>query len=212
MDGEPRALATNRKKVKALNERERPRMRIYQLSSTVPPMAVRVVEKMRVPLRRLCVYLGKKSLVLGACLAIPFMEGHAYTVVTLSTSAPAGLEKAFIMATTTHFRVEFKANPLAANTYTIKLLGVGEPQTVLGNSLTECIAQGFADGQENERSETIKYLRDQKVVDFDNWTCANLPVSSIISDDCQKVYDLVTDELNRRSQQIYSSTGAVVFQ
>ncbi len=50
--------------------------------------------------------------------------GSAYTVVTLSTSAPASLEKAFINSTTSQFSGTLSTNPFFAGTYQLKLDGL----------------------------------------------------------------------------------------
>lgn len=57
------------------------------------------------------------------CLASA-QAGYAYTVVTFSTSAPSGLEKSFLANTTNQYLGSLTSNPLASNTYALKLFGV----------------------------------------------------------------------------------------
>lgn len=49
---------------------------------------------------------------------------QAFTQVTISTGAPSSLEANFISATTQQFESVVVKNPLAANTYAIKLFGL----------------------------------------------------------------------------------------
>lgn len=62
-------------------------------------------------------------------LAIPLLlllpnPSRAFTQVTLSSAAPQGIESTFIAATTNQFQASYFKNPLAANTYAIKIFGM----------------------------------------------------------------------------------------
>lgn len=62
-------------------------------------------------------------------LTIPLLlllqgQSHAFTQVTISTAAPQGIESTFIAATTNQFQASYFKNPLAANTYAIKIFGL----------------------------------------------------------------------------------------
>lgn len=62
--------------------------------------------------------------VLCSCLFLCLStKAQGHTVVDISTAAPAGIEKKFIEATTTQFQASVFVNPLASNTYAIKLFG-----------------------------------------------------------------------------------------
>jgi hypothetical protein len=65
-----------------------------------------------------------KSLLLGIIVGLAFTRtGHAYTVVTASSAAPAGIELAFIAATTTQFNATVIPNPFFPGTYSVTLYG-----------------------------------------------------------------------------------------
>lgn len=114
---------------------------------------------------------------------------NAFTTVTLSTSAPLSVEKKFIELTTTYFTVGLFVNPLASNTYAIKLFGTNPPVTVLGNSFDECIATGYADGMENERTATIGLIQSFQRFDVSSGTCMGVVVSTTAFQACQLIYD-----------------------
>lgn len=61
-----------------------------------------------------------------ATLALAFLAAQSafgYSVVQISTAAPAGTETQFINATEAQFNAQVIPNPFASNTYSIKLYG-----------------------------------------------------------------------------------------
>lgn len=82
---------------------------------------------------------------------------QAYTVVTTSSSAQPGLEASFIAATTAQFQAVVTSNPLASNTYSVKLISVNPnynapepPPSNLDQALSlgaTVYAYGFGAGQ-----------------------------------------------------------------
>lgn len=64
-----------------------------------------------------------RLIVFCSCLLIaPIVS--AYTVVTVSTMTTEATETSFLAATTTQFNAVVTKNPLASNTYTLKLYGL----------------------------------------------------------------------------------------
>lgn len=135
---------------------------------------------------------------------------YGFGQVTASTAAAAGLEKAFVAQTTTQFKCELKINPLVSNTYSIKLIDFGEPQTVLGNSFDECISQGFSDGMDDERYHNLVTIQNFQLVDLGSGTCAGVIVDSVTARNCQYVYNLIGNSISERWNNIYTSSGVIV--
>jgi hypothetical protein len=89
----------------------------------------------------------------------------AYTVVTVSTASPAGLEASFIAATTAQFTGLVLANPYASNTWTVKLYSPNPsytPALTQQNLLNAMVAistqdfvYGFADGMDYQNNQNI---------------------------------------------------------
>lgn len=81
----------------------------------------------------------------------------AFTQVTISTGAPQGTEASFLSATSNQFQVAIQANPLAANTYSMKIYGPNPnyqappaPPSTLEEALSlgsTVYVYGFVDGQ-----------------------------------------------------------------
>lgn len=134
---------------------------------------------------------------------------QAHTVIDPSPTAPTGLEKDFIAQTTTQFNATLFVNPLASNTYAIKLLGPLQ-KTVVGNSEDACIAVGFLGGMEEERRLSIESLRFMQAIDLSSGTCAGFLVSSATAQNCQYVYNEIGNAIMQRWLAVYSSTGSEV--
>lgn len=141
-------------------------MGIYKMQSSVSSVAIWFRTLLSLPVRRVCL---PKS-VAPWIFAISFLAtgiANAFTQVIISTSAPADTENKFVAYTLSQFRSEFKANPLAANTYSLKIFDVIPPykpmtQIDLKSLVNEMVAQssttylyGFADGQEYERAHDL---------------------------------------------------------
>ncbi len=89
-------------------------------------------------------------------LALSLLAGwaQAYTVITASISAPAGIEQAFIAQTTSTFKANLFTNPLFPNTYQITLQGPLSPNpSVLVDSGTYSFV--FGEGMLTERAQDI---------------------------------------------------------
>jgi len=69
----------------------------------------------------------------------------AYTVVTTSTAAPAGLEQQFIANATNYMNAIYYKNPFAPNTYQLTLLGLN-PQYIKPIDYTDSYTNGYANG------------------------------------------------------------------
>lgn len=96
---------------------------------------------------RLCLYFGAALFGCGRF-------GYSYTIVTISTAAPQGLERSFLAATTNQFLATVTANPLAANTYAVKLFAPNPAYNAPPSTLEQALSlgstiyvYGWADGQ-----------------------------------------------------------------
>lgn len=141
-------------------------------------------------------------------LSLP-STGGTFTTVTVSTSAPVDLEASFISQTTSQFDARATANPLAANTYTIKLFGF-KTNTFVGNALDDFMADEFGDGMDSQRDDDIRVLQGFQGVDITSGTCAGLVVDSTTYNACQKVYALIGNTIAQSGLAVYNSTGGVV--
>jgi hypothetical protein len=87
---------------------------------------------------------------------------EAYTVITVSTAATPGIEQQFIASATAQYLMDYFKNPLASNTYTLKLYGTNpnfnplpSPPSTLQEALSlgsTIYVYGFASGMNYERS------------------------------------------------------------
>ena len=116
---------------------------------------------------KLCV--TPTHLVKLASLLILFVGSvQAYTVVTVSTAAPDGLEQSFISATTSQYSATVIKNPLASNTWTMKLLGLNPtylPPVSSVDLLRSLVTvdsytyvYGWADGMDYERTTELGFF------------------------------------------------------
>lgn len=112
-------------------------------------------------------FIGQKLLKISAFLLLTSTL-HAFTQLTVSTAAPAGIEQQFIAATTNQFQAILTSNPLAANTYAIKLFGPNPnyqapplvPTTLeaalsLGSTV---YTYGWANGMDYERTKDLNFF------------------------------------------------------
>ena len=114
--------------------------------------------------------LGLRNvLVLASVLSLGLVSwSQAYTVVTVSTAAPQGLEQSFLDATTNQFLATLFKNPLASNTWSVKLFDVNPnynthnpPPTTLEQALSlgaTVYLYGFMNGIQDERDRDLSWF------------------------------------------------------
>jgi hypothetical protein len=103
-----------------------------------------------------------KTPLIGLVLLLLSSPLGAYTVVIVSSAAPVGIEQQFIASSTAQYQMDYFKNPLASNTYTLKLYGTNpnfNPPPPLPSTLQQSLAlastvyvYGFASGMAYERS------------------------------------------------------------
>lgn len=126
------------------------------MSTTVSFLGFWVAQINRLSLwasRSIC---GKVAAKATAVCVLSCVAGHAFTQVTISTAAPVGLEADFIQKTTSQFTADYFKNPLASNTYSLKLKGLNPnynapppPPSTLEQALSlgaTVYTYGFRDG------------------------------------------------------------------
>jgi hypothetical protein len=98
-----------------------------------------------------------KTCCLALALLLAASPARAYTVVSASSSAPAGIEQLFIANATTTFNAGLVVNPLFPGTYQITLQGLLPPNpAILVDSGTYSFV--FGEGMETERAQDINNL------------------------------------------------------
>lgn len=152
---EPNASSSSEDSAKKAEKGNR-KMDIHQLPRTFSPMAIIVLhnhKKLSLSLRKLRFYVEKISV--GTCI-LAFFCGNAgaFTQVTISTAAPAGLEEQFLSATTAQWLGTVKKNPLASHTYSLILYGPNPAYKAPSLTLEQALSlgstiyvYGFGDGQ-----------------------------------------------------------------
>lgn len=126
-------------------------------------------------------------------------QASAFTQVLVSTAAPVGIEQQFLASTTNQYLSQLIVNPLAANTYQLKILGLNPTynpppsntsllSTIIQLS-TQSFGYGFADGmtyQQNAEegvvgvqgnlcaSATFFVLTQTSTKTFDRSTCQDV--------------------------------------
>jgi hypothetical protein len=83
---------------------------------------------------------------------------NAYTVVTISTAAPAGLEKTFLTATTSQFLANVVPNPFASNTYSAVLFGLNPNYVAPGQLVPSAPCQLDQDISSLVQASTWTYI------------------------------------------------------
>lgn len=142
-------------------------------------------------------YCGASIFAIFGFLLCPYIAG-AYTVVTISTAAPQGIENQLIAATTTQFSAKVTPNPFAANTFAVTIYGknpnydappsykeVVEQSYPYGwaagleyqNHVDENIASGFA---VNCSTPSAFILQQTTTTTFDRSTCQDV-LNTLIS-------------------------------
>lgn len=139
--------------------------------------------------------------VLALCLwTVPV---HAYTTVILSTGTPESVEQALLVQIANQFNASLFTNPLASNTYQIKLFGlnpnyVTAPGLItldtLANKLTaissQTVVTGFASGMLYERNN------DAGMIGYYMGLCDNATNFSLVTIDsttCQGVLGFMSN-------------------
>lgn len=156
--------------------------------------------------------LVKKSI--WYALAPLFLAVHvqAYTVVTVSTGVPPTVEKALLAQTTTQFNASLIVNPLAANTYQVKLFGFNPayqppppaPALINLDTLTTKLTAistytyvlGFASGMLYERNS------DAAILGFYMNLCSSATTFNLVKIDsttCQGVLGFMDNWIIRQS-------------
>lgn len=139
---------------------------IFRLRRTVPFLARRSPQGETMSMRKidLCRTGLRSALCACLCLAL-WTRSEAFTQVTISTAAPAGIEKTFLAATTAQFDGTVIPNPLASNTYSLILYGpnanYNAPEPPPSN-LEEALSlgatvyiYGFANGMTYQQTQEI---------------------------------------------------------
>lgn len=134
---------------------------------------------------------------------------YGYTTVSVSTAAVPNIERDFIAATTTQFKSDFYKNPLASNTFQIKLIDKNEGQSLQGNAFDSCIAYGFANGMDEERKKNMITIISSQQEDLAHGTCAGFDADEKTAQDCQYLYYSIINKLCDGCTTVYTSTGAV---
>lgn len=102
-----------------------------------------------------------RNLFVAILIALVCPKAFCFTQVIISTEAPAGIETTFIAATTNQFRADYFKNPLASNTYSLKIRGVNPnynapspPPSTLEEALSlgaTVYVYGFSNGMNYEQ-------------------------------------------------------------
>ena len=113
-------------------------------------------------------WMGKKAAYVALVLMACWMQASAYTVVTVSTAAPVGLEKDFIAQTTAQYAASVFVNPFVANTYQVQLFGPNpsfNPPPSNADLLNALVSvdsytyvYGWGDGESFERYHDLGYF------------------------------------------------------
>lgn len=109
-----------------------------------------------------------QAVIIAVAVLALAVGAYAYTVVTASTGAVAGIEKEFIGSTTNQYLSNLIVNPLVPNTYQIKLIAPNPNYTkpVTETDLLQAVVQvstfsyvyGWADGMEYGRGVDLSRI------------------------------------------------------
>lgn len=127
----------------------------------------------------------------------------AFTVITVSTSAPDGIEAQFIADATSQWNMSYFKNPLASNTYQLKLFGPNENfnpaptnQELLDALVTVdsyTYSAGYATGRTDQQTFDLSML-SSFFVNCSSPTAFALPgfsTSTFNANTCQNVIDVL---------------------
>lgn len=181
-------------------------------SSIRPVRALSLGRRFRSSMKKRWTLLS--MVIIGGCLMTTSI-GEAFQGYNVVITTDPLLEQTFLDNTTNQFQANLVANPLSPASlpvYQINLTGPGEPPTVVGNSLNDCMSAGFADGMDAERWATIQIMKTLQNNDNNNTACAGVVVDSTTAAICQTVYNNIGGIIAQRWLEVYSSTGGVVAQ
>jgi hypothetical protein len=150
------------------------------------------------------------TVLIGGFLSLAAISSEAFSGYNVVTTTDPVLEQRFLADTTYYFNATLIPNPITSNTYTIKLLGPGQPLDLLGGPLNDCLSQGVSDGMDYERQATIQQIQAFQNIDLSSGTCAGLVVSTQSAADCQAAWNLIGNAIAQRWDQVYNSSGVVV--
>lgn len=132
---------------------------------------------------------------------------HAYSVVTVSTVATAGLETQFIASTTNQYLSNLVVNPFFAGTYQIQLLGQNpnyNPPTPAPTTLEAALSlgatvyvYGFANGMtyQNGVDEGLAITLSNLCSSATNFTLVNTTTATFDTNTCLDAIQNVLDQL-----------------
>jgi hypothetical protein len=148
----------------AQTSRERNQMEYDLLPASFSSLAVRFLRGISMPMRKIYSFSGKT---IAASLVCTFICGvsyadSGYNIVQMSTAAPVGTQQSFLALTTNNFQATVLANPLAANTNTIKIFGPNPNAPGIPTTLDQALAlgatvyvYGFANGMSYQQKAEI---------------------------------------------------------
>lgn len=130
----------------------------------------------------------------------------AYTTVIISTAAPKGLETQFLASTTNQYLAKITSNPLAENTYTLKLFDYNlsfNPEPTNKDLLNSIVtissytyAYGWADGESYNQSALIKLSTGYLINCSSPIAAFNLVRTSTATFDTETCYDVMQTLIN----------------
>jgi hypothetical protein len=143
------------------------------------------------------------ALVFGLFLGLP-ASGLPYTVVTISTSAPQGLETSFIASTTNQYLSTLFVNPLFAGTYQLLLYGqnpdYNPPPTTLEDALSlgaTVYVYGFANGMTYQQTqiESMTVMMGSLCASATDFNLVNTSTMTFDTNTCFDVISTIEDSL-----------------
>jgi hypothetical protein len=159
----------------------------------------------------------KPQIIACLCLAL-WTKAQAYTVVTISTGAPTGLEQQFLSATTNQFQASLLVNPLASNTYQLKLFGLNPNYNPLPTNLqlldslvsvdSWTYVAGWSNGESYQQSVTQNILAGY-LVQCSSPTAFNLMQTSSSTFYLSTCQDTISTLINAIGQ-LHLSTPTIV--
>ena len=138
----------------------------------------------------------------GATIGAFFLSAkcQAFTQVAISTGAPLGIETQFLAATTAQFNAVITKNPLAANTYSLKIYGLNPSylsplkDSDLLNAIvslsTQTFVYGFADGM-SYQTNVVERLDSNFVTNCSTPSLFNLAWTSTDTFDTKTCTDVL---------------------
>lgn len=177
-----------------------------------------------------------KKLLLFLFIAAP-IGAISYTLsVQFSTSAvQPQTQQDLIASITSQYQTTIRKSTVGSDTYTLTLFGPNPsyaPPAISSPILTStafdsCLAHGFGDGMEEERSQDIQLIYGVQGVDWANQTCGGQRIQTLLTTStpsvvtpflssstcvnyCVQSYNVIASTIAQRWGFVYTSTGAVV--